>query len=131
MSAESEARFEKLLLRDNVKFVETHRLEPSPIMFSELLEGRPSPTREGAFQQFNRRQRARGGARSLAQQLETTCVDRVIGNLEHVARWASNDLGLRPKDPSQPREMALQNARRVCWRVTTPQLFTQAVYRDN
>ena len=104
VSAESEAGFEEVLLRHDVKFVETHRLEPSPIVFGELLEGRPPPALEGTFQQFYGRLRVRGGARSLAQQFETTCVDRVIWNLKHVARWASDDLGVGPKDPTQPRE---------------------------
>jgi hypothetical protein len=38
VSTEGEARLEKLLLRNYIEFVETHRLEPSPIMFIELLE---------------------------------------------------------------------------------------------
>jgi hypothetical protein len=50
VAAESEARPEKLLLRNYVEFVEAHPFEPSPIMFSELVKWRPSPTRQSAFQ---------------------------------------------------------------------------------
>ena len=39
VSTEGKASLEKLLLGDDVELVETHRLEASPIMFSELLEG--------------------------------------------------------------------------------------------
>jgi hypothetical protein len=49
VSTESEAGLEKLLLRKDVKFVESHRLEPCPVMFGELLKRRPPPTRESAF----------------------------------------------------------------------------------
>ena len=131
VSAESEAGLEELLLRNDVEFVETHRLEPCPLMLGELLERRSPPTRQCVFKQFHRRLRVRRGVRLPAQLLETTCVDHLIGNLKHVARWTSDDLGLGPKDPSQSRKMALQNAGRVCGRVVTPQLVAQSVCRDD
>jgi hypothetical protein len=49
VSTESEAGLEELLLRKDVKFVETHRLGPCPVMLGELLKRRPAPTRESAF----------------------------------------------------------------------------------
>jgi hypothetical protein len=49
VTAESEARLEKLLLRNYIEFVEAHPFEPSPVMFSELVEWRPPPTRQSVF----------------------------------------------------------------------------------
>ena len=46
---ESEAGLEELLLRQDVKFVQTHRLELCPLMLGELLERRSPPTRECVF----------------------------------------------------------------------------------
>jgi hypothetical protein len=131
VSTESEASLEKLLLRKDTKFVETHRLEPRPVLFGELLERRPPPTRESAFQQFDCRLRVRRGARSLAQLLKTTGVDHLVWKLEYVSRWTSNDLGLGAKGPTESREMALENPKRVHGRVVAPQLVAQSVRRDD
>jgi hypothetical protein len=128
---ESEACFDELFSRHDVKFVEPHRLEPSPIVLGELLKRRSPPTRQSAFQHLTCRGRVRGGARLLAQQLETACIDRPIRNLKHIARWAGQDLSVGPKDPAQPRKVALEDSVRICWRGTTPQLVAQSVRRDH
>jgi hypothetical protein len=38
VSTESEAGLDEFLLRKDVKFVETHRLGPCPVMLGELLK---------------------------------------------------------------------------------------------
>jgi hypothetical protein len=128
---ESEAGLEKLLLRKNAKFVQAHRLEPCPLMFGELLERRPPPTRKSAFEQFDFPRRVRSGAGSLAQLLESTGIDHFIWKLKYVSGWASDDLGLRAKGPTQPRKMALENPKLICGSVVAPQLVAQSVRRDN
>jgi hypothetical protein len=131
VTTEIEAGLEKLLLRKNVKLVETHRLEPCPFMFGELLKRRPPPTRERVLQQFGCHLRVRRGARSLVQLFKTTGVDHLIGNLKYVSRRTSDDFGLGAKDPTQSRKMALKNPKRVCGRVVAPQLVAQSVCRDD
>jgi hypothetical protein len=46
---ESEAGLEELLLGEDAKFVEAHRLGPRPVMLGELLKRRTPPTRESSF----------------------------------------------------------------------------------
>jgi hypothetical protein len=131
VSTESEAGLEKLLLRKDTKFVETHRLKSCPVMFGELLKGRPPPTPESAFEQFDCPLGVRRGARLLAQLLKPTGVDHFNRKLKHVSGWASDDLGLRAESPTQARKMALENPKGVCGRVAAPQFVAQSVCRDD
>jgi hypothetical protein len=67
----------------------------------------------------------------LTQLLKTTRVDHLIWKLKYVPRWTSDDLGLRPKDPTQSRKMTLQNTKWIFWKVDAPQLVAQLVGRNN
>src|ERR1019366_5545797 len=91
--AKGEASLHNFLLRNNVEFVEPHRLESSPVVIGEFLKRRTSPAPQSFHQKFNCRRRVRRGARVPAQPFETTCIYRVIWNLKHIARWSSKDFG--------------------------------------